>query len=118
MNKKGFGVIAMIVVVLIVLGAVWYFKPSLVPSSETYCTKNGTNSKLALSEAKSIAAANSECANLSATNENWCDEERGLWRLGLNVSDVEMCFGAECLINVETKQTEILWMCGGLLPAA
>jgi hypothetical protein len=81
-------------------------------SSEEFCQKKGTETKLSLSEAKEIAFL-SECGD-RLEDTYICNEITGTWWINLDI-EKEGCSPA-CVINVETKTAEINWRCTGLLP--
>ena len=81
-------------------------------SSEEFCQKKGTETKLSLSEAKEIAFL-SECGD-RLEDTYICNEITGTWWINLDI-EKEGCNPA-CVINVETKMAEINWRCTGLLP--
>ena len=81
-------------------------------SSEEFCQKKGTDTKLSLSEAKEIAFL-SECGD-RLEDTYICNEITGTWWINLDI-EKEGCSPA-CVINVETRTAEINWRCTGLLP--
>jgi len=81
-------------------------------SSEEFCQKKGTETKLSLSEAKEIAFL-SECGD-RLEDTYICNEITGTWWINLDI-EKQGCNPA-CVINVETKMAEINWRCTGLLP--
>jgi len=81
-------------------------------SSEEFCQKKGTETKLSLSEAKEIAFL-SECGD-RLEDTYICNEITGTWWINLDI-EKQGCSPA-CVINVETKTAEINWRCTGLLP--
>ncbi|MBN2478060.1 hypothetical protein JXB01_02100 [Candidatus Micrarchaeota archaeon] len=79
---------------------------------EEYCTKEGTSLKMSFTEAKNIAQ-NSACTQEGPLGtEHWCNEVTGTWWIDMNI-EKEGCNPA-CVINVETGEAEINWMCTGL----
>jgi len=80
-------------------------------SSEEFCQKKGTETKLSLSEAKEIAFL-SECGD-RLEDTYICNEITGTWWINLDI-EKEGCNPA-CVINVETKMAEINWRCTGLI---
>lgn len=83
------------------------------PTSE-FCGKQGTAYNMSFGEARGIAEG-STCVNenSSLTDEHWCNNVTGTWWIDLSL-EKPGCNPA-CVINVETREAEINWMCTGLL---
>ena len=77
------------------------------------CAKNGTAFKMGYEQARTIAL-NSECTQNGSTlgTEHWCNEITGTWWIRTSIKK-EGCNPA-CVVNVETQEAEINWMCTGL----
>lgn len=85
------------------------------PAAGSYCQDKNSGNKMSLNEAKEIAA-NSDCVAAGELIKNAiCNDYTGTWWIELEVADKPMCNPA-CVINVNNKQAEINWRCGGLIP--
>jgi len=90
--------------------------------SEEKCIKEGTETGLGLSEAKTIAKAG-ECGQKGILKETAsCNKVTGTWWIDLDVNDEvwkgldvskDLCNPA-CVVDVLTKEAEINWRCTGL----
>lgn len=82
-------------------------------TDDTLCTKINTDLQMSLEDAKNIAM-NSECVKEgSLTDDIMCNDNTGTWWINLDI-EKPGCLPA-CVINVETKETEINWRCTGLI---
>jgi len=82
-------------------------------ASVEYCIKNGTDEKLSLAEAISIAM-NSDCVKQGRLKEKYfCNEITGTWWIDLNLKK-KGCNPA-CVVDIVIKQAEINWRCTGLI---
>lgn len=80
--------------------------------SNEMCTKEGTSYTMALSEAIKIAQY-SNCTKEGALVRPFiCNNFTGTWWIDLSI-EKQGCNPA-CVVNVETKETEINWRCTGL----
>lgn len=73
------------------------------------------SSAIKLDQALNIAS-NSECSS-QGTVSSWgaeCNGYTGNWRLGFSPKEPHPGCGSACVVNTQTKQAEINWMCTGL----
>jgi len=81
---------------------------------EQWCVKNETGAKMKFSEAKEITMK-SDCVKYGSPKENYfCNEITGTWWIYLAIQKGGECSPA-CVINVETKQAEMKYVCAGYL---
>jgi len=80
------------------------------------CSKQGTDYSLSLHEARVIASTSSCIEKGAITEEYSCNEITGTWWLGFEPYEpLELCPNPACVVNVQTKEAEINWMCTGAL---
>ncbi len=113
MKKKSIIMVATIIVVCFFsYQIVNFYKRNIGPD---YCVKEDNNLSLSRKEAIQIAKQSScikEGYLLPFGYE--CNNSTGTWWLNMVVHGHPGCSPA-CVVNVETKQTEINWRCTGLL---
>ena len=75
------------------------------------CTKDETGEFMTYKEAREIAE-NSVCTKDGKLKDtHWCNSVTGTWWIDTNIVKEEC--SPTCVINVETKEAEINWMCMG-----
>ncbi|HUX95676.1 MAG TPA: hypothetical protein VMV47_08080 [Bacteroidales bacterium] len=87
-----------------------------VIDTEIYCISNETGTQMTLSEARDIAE-NSECGTEGSLKDSYvCNEYTGTWWIDFEpLIEKPGCYPA-CVVNVNTKITEINWRCTGAVP--
>ncbi|MFH1432611.1 MAG: hypothetical protein ABIG84_05320 [archaeon] len=89
------------------------FVEDIEPQKDELCTKKDTDISMTLDEAKEIAQSG-ECTKEGSLKGTYvCNEYTGTWWMDLDL-EKEGCSPA-CVVNVETKESEINWRCTGLL---
>ncbi|MBE0524445.1 MAG: hypothetical protein IBX40_08975 [Methanosarcinales archaeon] len=84
--------------------------------TEIYCISNETGIQMTHSEAWDIAE-NSECVmEGSLKDSSVCNEYTGTWWIDLEPLIEKPGCNPACVVNVNTKTTEINWRCTGALP--
>jgi len=105
-------ILILILVVVVAAGIGYYFWSKNSSSTPAVCAKTDTSFQMNFTEAKNIASG-SACVKEGALKENhWCNQGTGTWWIDLDITK-KGCSPA-CVIDVETKQAEINWMCTGL----
>ncbi len=111
--KKSFVLLALFVFLSVLLISGCQIQDS-GNESITVCMHQGTDSKMTLDEAKSIALA-SECNQGILKEETaTCNQYTGTWWIDLDIEQ-QGCSPA-CVIGVATRNASINWRCTGLIP--
>lgn len=98
---------------LTILSVMCFSQSAQVFASEI-CKAKTTQTTMEFKEAKKIAQ-NGNCMSLGKLKEkHWCNEITGTWWIMLETK-LKGCNPA-CVIDLETKKSEINYMCTGLLP--
>ncbi|MBU1167624.1 hypothetical protein KKC60_04425 [Patescibacteria group bacterium] len=79
------------------------------------CAKTGSQTSMSYDEAKKIASEG-ECAKegtLKSTHQ--CNENSGTWWIDLEATQAKEGCNPACVVDAESKSSEINWRCTGLL---
>jgi hypothetical protein len=86
--------------------------PQPLSDTENICTIEGTQTTMALSEAKALGAAG--CINEGTlTNESFCNNVTGTWWVILNPTEPKEGCNPACVVDIMTKEAGTNWRCTG-----
>jgi hypothetical protein len=87
--------------------------PSQATTTEEVCVKKDTGAQMSYLDARQIASTSACVSQGSLLENHWCNENSGTWWIDTDIQKVG-CHPA-CVVDVESGQAEINWMCTGLI---
>ena len=87
--------------------------PAICADKNPVCVSKSTGAKMKLSEARKIAVEN--CKEGAIKKTFMCNEITGIWWLDFNPVKKTAGCNPACVVDVNTKQSEINWRCTGIL---